>query len=218
MPRRIDETGNKYGRLLVISEHGKRKDGKICWLCKCICGNEAIVSGKSLRMGSTKSCGCLHKENKNLPDNTRPFGYKRMTSKGYIVIKTHNGFMFEHIYEMEKSLGRKLVDDERVHHIDHDKTNNNIANLELIRHGEHTRLHHIGMKMSKEACRMISKAKIEATKRRGHIGRKLTKNDVVNIRNFYTPKVLGYMKIAKIYDITPAMVRNIVKRLSWRYV
>ena len=37
--------------------------GRAMWKCKCTCGNECVVSGKTLRNGDTKSCGCLRKEN-----------------------------------------------------------------------------------------------------------------------------------------------------------
>lgn len=42
---------------------------------------------------------------------------------------------------METKLGRKLKDTEIVHHIDGDKTNNNINNLCLMTAKEHSRLH-----------------------------------------------------------------------------
>lgn len=32
------------------------------WLFKCDCGNQTVVSIKSVRRGNTKSCGCLHAE------------------------------------------------------------------------------------------------------------------------------------------------------------
>ena len=61
--RKINEMGNHYGKLTVLKEAGKNKKGDILWFCKCDCGNEAIVSGSSLRKGNTKSCGCLRKNN-----------------------------------------------------------------------------------------------------------------------------------------------------------
>jgi hypothetical protein len=57
-----DEAGNKYNRLTVIGFSGLSKDNKALWKCKCDCGNEAIVSGKALRKGTTKSCGCQKSE------------------------------------------------------------------------------------------------------------------------------------------------------------
>ena len=62
MPRPIDLTGKRFGRFIVISRANNSKDGRTMWLCKCDCGNERIVAGKSLRNGHTKSCGCLNKE------------------------------------------------------------------------------------------------------------------------------------------------------------
>lgn len=55
----IDEKNNKYGLLTVIEEAGRDSDNRVLWKCKCECGNETIVSGKSLRNGNTRSCGCL---------------------------------------------------------------------------------------------------------------------------------------------------------------
>lgn len=60
--QRKDETGNVYGRLIVISLSGKDNRGQCVWLCRCSCGNEKIVKGEKLRQGQTKSCGCLRRE------------------------------------------------------------------------------------------------------------------------------------------------------------
>ena len=59
-----DETGNRYGRLEVLSYHS-RSEGKARhprFLCKCDCGNEVVVLGTNLRRNHTTSCGCFHKE------------------------------------------------------------------------------------------------------------------------------------------------------------
>ena len=59
----IDETGNQYGRLTVIKSVGvKGKDRGIRWLCQCECGKLTEVSGRDLRQGKVKSCGCLNDE------------------------------------------------------------------------------------------------------------------------------------------------------------
>lgn len=57
----IDEKGNVYGYLTVISRNTDPeniKDGRAMWNCQCRCGNVCIVSGKELRDGHTTSCGC----------------------------------------------------------------------------------------------------------------------------------------------------------------
>lgn len=57
----IDMTGERCGRLVVVRRSGSI-DGKAAWLCKCDCGNEATATGRALRAGVKKSCGCLHSE------------------------------------------------------------------------------------------------------------------------------------------------------------
>lgn len=61
MPKLIDLTGRKYGRLQVLKRSGNHK-GKPAWLCLCDCGNEKIISGRRLREGTTKSCGCYNRD------------------------------------------------------------------------------------------------------------------------------------------------------------
>jgi hypothetical protein len=58
----IDLSGKTFGRLIVISRSGSSKDGRAVWLCRCVCGSEKIIIGKELRLGRTRSCGCLIKE------------------------------------------------------------------------------------------------------------------------------------------------------------
>lgn len=55
----IDIAGQRFGRLTAVKHIGS-KNGRAVWLCKCDCGKETIVYGKSLRSGNTKSCGCLN--------------------------------------------------------------------------------------------------------------------------------------------------------------
>ena len=58
MGQAIDLTGQKFGMLTVLERAGTSKDGKAMWRCRCDCGVEKDVSGKLLRNGNTKSCGC----------------------------------------------------------------------------------------------------------------------------------------------------------------
>lgn len=57
--------GKKFGKLEVIQFSGYKqgKDHRSAyWLCKCDCGNTIEVKGVNLRIGNTKSCGCLTKK------------------------------------------------------------------------------------------------------------------------------------------------------------
>lgn len=59
---RIDLTGQRFSRLLVLEESGREESGNILWKCRCDCGAIKVVCGVSLRSGHTKSCGCLRRE------------------------------------------------------------------------------------------------------------------------------------------------------------
>lgn len=62
MPRFKDRTGDKHGRLTVISHLGKDDRGKHLWLCLCECGKEKVVVSDNLSSGKSNSCGCLKSE------------------------------------------------------------------------------------------------------------------------------------------------------------
>lgn len=75
--KKIDITGNKYGRLTVIKENGKC--GKnIKWLCKCDCGKEISVISYNLKNGHTRSCGCFQKESKSKSHSTHKCSNSRL--------------------------------------------------------------------------------------------------------------------------------------------
>lgn len=61
MPKLIDLTGKRFGRLVVIQRF-ENSCKKPYWKCRCDCGNVCIVQGRKLRDGITKSCGCLQIE------------------------------------------------------------------------------------------------------------------------------------------------------------
>jgi hypothetical protein len=65
MPRRVDETGNKYGKLTVLRLGEYKPTGAAFWICRCDCGREVNIPGYSLRRGDYKSCGC----NQGVKDN-----------------------------------------------------------------------------------------------------------------------------------------------------
>ena len=62
MRKKLEIAGQKFGRLTACKETNKRADGKVVWECMCDCGNKVEVSGKLLKSGNTKSCGCIAAE------------------------------------------------------------------------------------------------------------------------------------------------------------
>lgn len=58
---RIELTGMKFGRL-TANEPVKIPGKALMYQCICECGKNIVVRAQSLRIGNTKSCGCLHRE------------------------------------------------------------------------------------------------------------------------------------------------------------
>lgn len=64
--KKLDLTGNTYGRLTVLGDDGTRtKSGKVLLNCLCECGNKTYVRADHLKNGSVVSCGCLNNEKKH---------------------------------------------------------------------------------------------------------------------------------------------------------
>ena len=61
MNKRIDLTGRRFGRLLVISFHSSQNYISK-WLCRCDCGTEKVINGGNLTTGKVVSCGCYRIE------------------------------------------------------------------------------------------------------------------------------------------------------------
>ena len=63
MTAMIDLRDQTFGRLTVVDDSGEREGSHIIWLCDCNCGTiDVKTTGKRLRSGKTKSCGCLRRE------------------------------------------------------------------------------------------------------------------------------------------------------------
>lgn len=60
--KKLDLTGQRFGRLVAIKPAEIQKHRNTYWLCRCDCGNEKEVYIGSLKRGTTQSCGCLHRE------------------------------------------------------------------------------------------------------------------------------------------------------------
>jgi hypothetical protein len=63
MTRKLDLTGIRFGRLVVLRQAESAKSGGIRWECLCDCGNGTVVFRSALGR-HTNSCGCLMVENR----------------------------------------------------------------------------------------------------------------------------------------------------------
>lgn len=59
MPRLVDRTGQRFGKLVVLARNGTNHYKKVLWRCRCDCGNETDVVAGALVTGNTSSCGCV---------------------------------------------------------------------------------------------------------------------------------------------------------------
>ena len=109
----------KYGKLTVLKEEGKKGKYRY-WLCKCDCGNYALVYGDNLKSGSTRSCGCLWQRKEII------YGKKWNESlKEYIRERDGRKCQIKNCGITELENGRHLS----IHHIDFDKLNCHSNNL-----------------------------------------------------------------------------------------
>ncbi len=59
---KVDLTGQRFSKLLVVSYRGHDSHGNAYWNCLCDCGQTTIVRSSHLVSGSTVSCGCHRRE------------------------------------------------------------------------------------------------------------------------------------------------------------
>jgi hypothetical protein len=67
MPRFIDYTGRRFGRLVCrqyVATGAREPSGRkvMKWVCDCDCGAQTTATAGNLRNGCVSSCGCLKSE------------------------------------------------------------------------------------------------------------------------------------------------------------
>ena len=59
--RRVDRTGETYGKLTIVEMLYDYKEGQTYCRCDCACGNKSYIARvDGLITGNTSSCGCTH--------------------------------------------------------------------------------------------------------------------------------------------------------------
>ena len=121
----VSHVGKKFGKLTVVSfsHRVKYKSGssKKFWVCLCDCGNETTTDSSSLLSGRSRSCGCVRNRGGKINKDGYRFVYDRGIRK----------YVCEHRLVYENHYGVKLNCFQNVHHINGDRQDNRIENLEL---------------------------------------------------------------------------------------
>lgn len=61
-PQVTDLIGQRFGKLTVTGDSGRRKGDCILWTCRCDCGKEILCKRVELISGNKQSCGCVPKQ------------------------------------------------------------------------------------------------------------------------------------------------------------
>jgi HNH endonuclease len=116
-------------------------------LCECGCGlSRPAADNRGRPRRFIKGHGNKFKPGSENPKWTSG---RYNDSKGYAMVQclghpkaNVHGYVYEHILVIEGYLSRHLNPDiEVVHHIDGNKQNNDISNLQIMTRGEHTQYH-----------------------------------------------------------------------------
>jgi len=106
MPGRVDITGRKFGRLLVVEpDHWDQKQRSLYWKCLCDCGNQSVVCSKRLKKGETKSCGCFRID----AAKTKTLTHGRSKTKVYGVWNAMKMRCYNPLVEQYKNYGDRGI-------------------------------------------------------------------------------------------------------------
>jgi hypothetical protein len=56
------QVGDVFGRLTIVGDAPRFRNGARRWRCRCECGNETESSDSEMRIGRVRSCGCFRRQ------------------------------------------------------------------------------------------------------------------------------------------------------------
>jgi hypothetical protein len=158
----------RSGGLCRTCDRQNRRIGNPLIKCQCsencqVMINSIGIEGKPIRFAIGH----------NFKGENNPLwkGGRFINQRGYWVIQDKDnpdadekGYVLEHREIMRKHLGRRLKKTEHVHHINEDRLDNRIENLQLMMNGEHIS-HHKTVDMSDRVCLLCNSKKTLIDKR-----------------------------------------------------
>ncbi len=189
-----------------------------------VCGADMYARPKDISktqhgLTCSKECGIKNRSNWMMLQGNHQYGLKgnknssftgeiKISRYGYVLMympdhtrANHAGYVFEHILVMENSIdrplkyyGHKSKYNEVCHHIDRDKTNNRLENLQLMTELEHFELH---------------KKEDEYAKKAGIRRSKLSKDDVLLIKEMHKSGISQH-KISKHFNVGQTLIGNAI--------
>ena len=112
----------------------------------------------------------------------------------------------EHRFIMEQIIGRKLKRTEVVHHIDGDKSNNNINNLQVMTLSEHSRIHGLNRIVSEKTREKLR----NSLNGRHSYKRNKTKKDIINIVVKYK-ETQNYRQVDRFFELANGTTGKIIR-------
>lgn len=117
-----------------------------------------------------------------------------------------------HRHKMEAHLGKNLSFNECVHHIDGNKHNNSIENLEVVTRSIHSSLH-----MSGRSLPMSTVEKLRNASRASRPGAKISIDTVKQIKIDLANGIRGYI-LSRKYGVSKGIIYQIKNGRTWSWV
>jgi hypothetical protein len=99
----------------------------------------------------------------------------------------------------------------QVNHIDFNRSNNCVENLEWVTPKENTMHSYNAGRIKKPVCINYAKGEQIGTS-------KITEKQVIEIRNKFQPRIYTRQMLANEYNISPATIKDIILKKSWKHV
>lgn len=128
----------KYCSQKCTTNYRKKRKFVSCLICKCPI---ETTTGRDPKFCSVYCKGKFQVEGLLGDKNPHWRGGSFIRPDGYRAIKVGRKYRMEHVLTMENHLGRKLAENEIVHHINKNKLDNRLSNLMVMNNREHLLMH-----------------------------------------------------------------------------